>query len=363
MKIKNLYEHLNDIAPFFLQENYDNSGVQFADLDESITNILISLDVTKDILDEAVENNSNTILCHHPLIFSPIKQIVKQKNPLLYQAVTRKINLIAMHTNYDLAEGGLNDYVAKMLGIKKIAPLQESGEKLFKFAVYVPEKYMEKLNEAIFEAGAGQIGKYKNTSFRFAGEGTFTPQEGTHPFIGKIGERETVSEIKIETIVSERNLQSVIQAMKSIHPYEEPAYDIYELRNKPSFGIGLHGMIGHKVNLKEYSVLIKNKLNAKCIRLIQSNNRPVKKIALCTGGGSSLLEQAGRLGIDVFITGDISYHHALRAKEMNLNILEVEHFDTEKFFVHAIYKQLIKSGISKDIMLKSNKMLSPYQLI
>ena len=363
MKVKNLLNNLDNIAPFFLQESFDNSGIQFADLDALVTKILLSLDVTLGVLNEALENKANLIITHHPLLFSPLKQITKQKNPLLYQVVTHKINLVAFHTNYDLAEKGLNDYVANLLGIKKIAPLQSSSEKIFKFAVYVPVQHADKVSQAIFEAGAGRIGRYTETSFNISGKGTFKPAEGTNPFIGKIGEKEEVQEIKIETVVTERDLDSVVQAMKSVHPYEEPAYDIYELKTKPSYGIGIFGEINKETEISEFSLEVKNRLQAQYVRLIKSNNRKIKRVALCTGSGSSLLEQVNNKDADLYITGDITYHTALRAKELGLNVLDVEHFDTEKFFVEALYNQLIKLGISKDILIKSKKMESPYQII
>jgi len=363
MKVKNLLNNLDKIAPFFLQESFDNSGIQFADLDAPITKILLSLDVTQDVLDEALGNKANLIIAHHPLLFSPLKQITKQKNPLLFKIITNKINLLALHTNYDLAENGLNDYVAKLLGIKKIAPLQSSSEKIFKFAVYVPIQYADKVSQAIFEVGAGKIGKYTETSFNITGEGTFKPTEGTNPFIGKIGEREEVQEIKIETVVAERNLDSVVQAMKSVHPYEEPAYDVYELKTKPSYGIGIFGEIDKEVEISKFSLEVKSRLQARYLRLIQSNNRKIRKVALCTGSGGSLLEQVSRKDADLYITGDINYHTALRAKELGLNVLDVEHFDTEKFFVEALYNQLIKFGIPQNILIKSKKMESPYKLL
>ncbi|MEA2020873.1 MAG: Nif3-like dinuclear metal center hexameric protein [Candidatus Caldatribacteriota bacterium] len=363
MKVKTLLNNLDIIAPFSLQENFDNSGIQFADLDDSVTNILLSLDITEEILDEAVKNNVNLILTHHPLLFSPLKQITKQNNPLLFKTASNKINLIAMHTNYDLAEGGLNDYVANLLGIKKIAHLQESSEKIFKFAVYVPIKYAKKISQALFDAGAGKIGNYTETSFNITGKGTFKPMEGTNPFMGKIGKREEVEEIKIETVVAERDLDLVVQAMKNAHPYEEPAYDIYKILSKTTSGIGLWGKIDNETGLEKYSNRAKDILQAKYARLIKANDRKIKNIALCTGAGSSLLEQVGNMNIDLYITGDITYHNALRAKEIGLNILEIEHFDSEKFFVESLYEQLIKFGISKDILIKSKKMESPYQLL
>ena len=363
MKVKKLLNSLDKIAPFFLQEEYDNSGIQFADLEAPVKKILLCLDVTQEILNEAMKNKVNLIISHHPLLFSSLKQITKQKNLLLYQVITSQINLMAMHSNYDLVEGGLNDYVANLLGIKKIAPLQRSVEKVFKFAVYVPVKYANKVSRALFDAGAGKIGNYTKTSFNITGQGTFRPMEGTNPFIGKIGKKETVSEIKIETVIPERNLESVIQAMKNAHPYEEPAYDIYEILNKPSYGIGLRGKIEKKLPLKEFSLWLKEKLQAKYVRLIKSNDRKIQKVALCTGGGSSLIENVSNLDIDLYITGDITHHHALRAKELKLNILEIEHFDTEKFFVEAIYNQLVKSGIPKSILIKSKRMSSPYKIL
>jgi len=260
----------------------------------NMVNILLSLDLTEEVLDKAIKNGANVILTHHSTLFSPLKQITKENKPLLFKALTYKINLLAMYTNFDLAEKGLNDYVGNLLGIKKIAPLQRSPEKVFKFAVYVPIQSAGKVRQAIFEAGAGKIGNYTKTSFNITGQGTFKPMEGTNPFIGKIGEKETVSEIKIETVVSERNLESAVQAMKSAHPYEEPAYDIYEILNKPSYGICLWGKIDN---------------------------------------------------------------------ELGLNVLKLEHFDTEKFFVEAIYSQLVKLGISKALLVKSKKMELPYQLL
>jgi len=363
MKIKEILNILDNIAPFSLQESFDNSGIQFADLDTPITKTLLSLDVTQEVLDEAIKNKANLIITHHPLLFSPLKQITKQKNPLLFRAIINKINLIAMHTNYDLAENGLNDYVGNLLGIKKITPLQSSSEKIFKFAVYVPVQHADKVSQAIFKAGAGKIGRYAETSFNVAGKGTFKPLQGTHPFIGKIGKREEVQEIKIETIVTERDLNSVVQAMKDAHPYEEPAYDVYELLAKSSYGIGLLGETNNQLELIKFSCWVKEKLQARYVRFIKSNNRKIKKIALCTGGGGSLLEQVNNKGADLYITGDITYHTALRAKELGLNILDVEHFDTEKFFIKAIYEQLIKFGISKDTLIKSRKMESPYNVL
>jgi dinuclear metal center YbgI/SA1388 family protein len=362
MNVTKFVSILNDIAPFFLQEQYDNSGIQIVDLDADIQKVLISLDLTSDIVDEAIQNKANVILSHHPIMFSTVKNITKQKNPALFKAIVNNINLVAMHTNFDLAEDGLNDYVGKLLGIKKIKPIKRRAEKTYKFAVYVPVDYADKVRNALFGAGAGKIGNYGETSFNLQGSGTFTPLDGTDPFIGKKGKKEKVKEIKIETVVFERNINSVLMAMKKVHPYEEPAYDIYEIIGRPSSGIGMVGEV-KKQRLKDFARFVKARLDAKHVRLIGAKDVFVRRVALCTGGGISLLNEVQNLGVDIYITGDITHHAALSAQEIDLNLLDVEHFDTEKFFVDAIYEHLVDRGIPGKVLLKSKKMQSPYTVL
>ncbi len=363
MKVYEILSILDQIAPFFLQESFDNSGIQFVDLENEVNKILLGLDLTQEVLEEAIKNDANLIITHHPLIYSPLKKITKQDNPIFFELITNKINLISYHTNFDLAENGLNDYLLKLLKIKKIRPIKISSEKSYKFVVYVPRNYAPKISEAIFKAGAGKIGNYTETSFYIDGKGTFKPMPGCQPCIGEIGKREEVEETKIETVVSERFLDSVIKAMKKAHPYEEPAYDIFEIFTKPNYGIGWIGELTRSLSISQFSLQIKEKLHAKYVRLIKAHSRPIKKIALCAGGGSFLLEQVRKSEVDLYLTGDIKYHDALHAKEIGLNILEVEHFETEKFFQDALYSQLIKFNIPEQIIIKSKKLKSPYQLI
>ncbi len=363
MKIKKLLKILDQIAPFFLQEKYDNSGVQFADLNEDIIKILICLDVTEEIIQEAIREKCNVILSHHPLFFHPFYRITKQDNPLAYQLIYHHINLIAIHTNFDLAENGLNDYVGQLLDLKKVAALKSSPEKIYKLAVYVPEQYQNPLQEALFQAGAGQIGNYSETSFSLSGEGSFKPLVGTQPFIGQTGKRELVSEIKIETIFGERILSKIIEAIQQNHPYEEPVYDIYQLETHSSAGIGMTAKLDKEEKLENIGEIIKKKLLAPYVKLIQANQKDIKTVALCTGSGGSLIDKCIEKEVDLFITGDIDYHEALKAKEVGLNIIDVEHFSTEKYFVPAIRKQLIQCQIPEDSLISSQKMASPFQLL
>ena len=362
MKIKELISVLDTIAPFFLQEKYDNSGVQIADLDEKIGKILLCLDVTEDVVQEAIDRRCNVLISHHPLFFLPLNRITKQENPVAYQLLHYNINLIAFHTNFDLAENGLNDYFGKLLGLKKTDCLEESPEKTLKLAVYVPLKYQEKLLDALFQSGAGNIGNYSETSFSASGKGSFKPLEGSKPFIGKTGERESVQEIKIETVFRERDLNRVINAVHQNHPYEEPAYDIYQLETKSKTGIGSIAKLDSEQSLVNICETIKKELGIPYLRVVQSKKQGIKTIALCSGGGGSLLEKAIQKKADLFITGDIKHHEALRAREMGLNIIDIEHFYTERYFVPALKEQLMGAGFPKKLLFASEKMSPSFQL-
>ncbi len=362
MKIIDLINTIDKIASFFLQQDFDNSGVQHADLDQKIKKILICLDVTQEIIEEALEQDCNTILSHHPLFFPPLAKITKQENPLVYKLIYHHINLIAVHTNYDLAENGLNDYVGRLLKLNKIDCIEESSEKTLKLAVYVPEKYCRKLQKALFLAGAGNIGHYSETSFIFPGKGSFKPLEGTTPFLGKIGKREIVNEIKIETVFRERDRDKIIATIYKNHPYEEPAYDIYQLHSNSKIGIGLIAKLPIEENLEIIGKKVKKILDIPYLRMVRTDKQKIKTIALCTGSGGSLLSKALQKKADLLITGDIKHHEALKAKEMGLNIIDIEHFYTEKFFVPAIAEQLVKERVPEYLLSTSAKMYSPFQL-
>ncbi len=363
MKVGELISKIDNFAPFFLQESYDNSGLQFGDLEEEVKKVVLSLELTEVSVNFAIKNNANVVLSHHPILFFSVKNIVKQDMPTLYKAIKNGINVVAAHTNFDIAENGLNDFVGNMLEIEKEGPIQYSHEKIYKFAVYVPKQHADEVRKAVFEAGAGKIGKYGDTSFNVSGIGTFKPMEGTHPFIGAVGETSTVDEIKIETVVPERFLNRVIFAMKQSHPYEEPAYDIFELKSVSSnSGIGMVGKLGKKFSLPEFAQFVKSRLNARYVRFIGDKNVGIERVAFCSGSGFSLINSVRSKNVDLFISGDITYHNAIRAKEIGVNILDVEHFDTEKFFVPAMKKSLLTVGANVEL-IEFNDEKSPFDLL
>lgn len=363
MRIKELLNSIDSFAPFFLQESYDNSGIQFGDEDAEINKIVLALDVSKGSVDFAIKNDANVLLTHHPILFFATKRITKREKPLLYKAITNGLNIIAAHTNFDIAENGLNDYVGNLLGIKKESSLQPAAEKIYKFSFYVPRNFANSVREAVFNAGAGKIGGYDKSSFNIEGIGTFRSLEGTDPFIGEIGKLSKTEETKVETVVTERNLGKVINALLSAHPYEEPAYDVFELKRSVNFGVGMKGVLEKTYSLAEFAGFVKETLNARYVRFVGCPDASVKKVALCTGAGSSLVESVAGTGTDVFITGDITYHTAMRAREIGLNLIDVEHFDTEKFFACAMEERL-KDVLPDNIdIIKFENERSPFEIL
>jgi len=360
MKLKELLNILNEIAPFFLQEEDDNSGLQFGDLESDTGNILLALDLTKEVVKEAEELNINTIITHHPVIFKPVKSIEKSKNEALFYAITNGINLVSFHTNFDIAESGLNDYFINLLNLKKIKPILESKEKVYKIVTYVPEEYALRVRNAMFESGAGHIGNYDECSFSSIGTGTFRPLPNANPFIGTQNIRASVKEVKIEAILRERNLQKVLSNLRKAHPYEEPAIDVYEILFEKNYGIGAIGTVEQEQNVQDFIAFFKKKTHTNYVRYIGDLNAKISKIAVCTGSCSSLFEYLTDLHL--FITGDIGYHTALAMKERGLNILDVEHFETEKFFKEALFERL-KNYIDIESIKLSSVEKSPFYLI
>jgi len=362
MNLKELIAVIDSFAPFFAQESYDNSGIQCGDFESVVDKILLALDITVDVVKEAKNIGANTILTHHPPLFFPQKRIIKSDNEAFFEAISNRINVVSAHTNFDLATNGLNDYFCKLIGVKKIKPILDSSEKTYKLAVYVPKGYEESIANSLFGSGAGSIGNYSETSFNIEGTGTFKPNERAHPFIGTSGKREQVGEIKIETVVRERDLSSAIESLKKSHPYEAPAYDIYEIKSESIDGIGALGEIDKEISIGEFAASMKKKTNANYLRLIGKRESIVKTVAVCTGAGGSLISNVKHSNVDLFITGDLTYHQALDLREAGLNTIEIEHYDSEKFFVEAMYENL-SLYIDKNIILKSNSMKSPFEII
>jgi dinuclear metal center YbgI/SA1388 family protein len=318
--------------PLELQENFDNSGFLVGDADKVINKALVCLDVSFKIIEEASEYGADIIISHHPLIFTPMKSITysDEIGRCVMELIKRNVALYSSHTSFDNARGGMNDILTNMMGLKNTGVLcNDHKEKLYKIAVYVPESHEQQVRSAMLDAGAGHIGEYSYCSFNTKGTGTFLPLEGTSPYIGTQGKLEKVNEIKIETIAKESILDDVIKSMLHVHPYEEPAYDIYPLRNSLPNGTGRYGDLEGQYTLRELAERAKKVFSAPYVTIAGDENRFIKKVAVVGGAGMDFARDAALQGCDVLITGDMKHHEAIDAAAMGLSIIDAGHYYTE----------------------------------
>ncbi|CCO09120.1 Nif3-like dinuclear metal center hexameric protein [Desulforamulus hydrothermalis] len=338
---------IESFAPRGLAEDWDNSGWQLGDPGAAVKTVLLALDVDQTILQEAREKQANLILCHHPLFMKGIKNIRldEPKGALVAELLKNNIAVYAAHTNLDSAVGGVNELLAARLGLSGADVLQPArGEKYYKLAVFVPAEHTEAVQQALAGAGAGWIGNYSDCTFQVRGTGTFRPRSGSHPFIGEQGELARVEEIRLETIVPAGKVKTVLAAMLAAHPYEEVAYDLYALENRPAAG-GL-GRIGNLANPKSFAdlvIAVKEALGLATVKVGGGMWREVRRVAVCGGAGGELWPLAAAQGADVFITGDIKYHTAQDMLAAGLNFIDAGHFATEHVILPALQERLTEA--------------------
>ncbi len=304
---------------------------------------MVSLDAGEDAIDAAIGKGCQLLLTHHPLILQPQKSIdlAKPSGLLLAKAIRHSLNIVSLHTNFDIASGGINDLLAERLGLVSSAPLTaEHVEHFVKLAVFVPKGHEEKVMEALFRF-SGFMGNYSECSFLTPGTGTFMPHSGARPFIGSIGAREYVEETKIEVLIREPDVDAAMAALTAVHPYEEPAVDLFHLANRgPREGLGRVGEIPCSISLRDLAARIKDEFSLEGLRYVGEGERLIRKISLCGGSGASLLKQAHRLGADVLVTGDVKYHDARDAMGLGLGLIDMGHFASEILMVNGLIKRL-----------------------
>lgn len=326
-----------------LAEDWDNVGLQVGDPGAPLDRVIVSLDPSLAAVQAARDAGAQALVTHHPLLFRPIKRLSPDDavGRVLWAAVRDGIAIISAHTNLDCAVEGLNAWLAAKLGVSRSAPLQQVAGDYLKLVVFVPVGHEDAVADALFSAGAGQIGAYDQCSFRSQGEGTFRPGPETQPFIGEVGQREKTPEIRLETILAKRKLARILDKMQKAHPYEEVAYDVVPLQNQvPGAGLGRIGTLDRETTLDAFAAKVKEVLGCDHLRLIGAAQRPVHKVALCGGSGAGLLQTAHRQGADVLVTGDIKYHDARQAEELDMALVDAGHFATEKLMVEQVVESL-----------------------
>lgn len=346
-KISDIISFFEKIAPFSLQESYDNSGLIVGNKNTIVKKILVTLDVTEAVVSEAVAKKANLIVAHHPIIFRGLKSLTGKNyvERTIIEAIKNDIAILAVHTNADNIDQGVNHKICEILQLQNCKILRPMQNKLKKLATFVPKNHAQKVRNAIFEAGAGHIGNYDNCSYNISGEGTFRANDAANPFVGKIGSTHTEPEIKVETIFPTYKQNQIISALKNAHPYEEVAYDIYPLDNiSEKNGAGMIGELAKETDEKEFLLQLKNKFFVPVLKHTKLLNKKIKKVALCGGAGSFLLKDAIKQKADIFISGDFTYHQFFDA-ENKLIIADIGHYESEQF-TKQLFFDIIKKNFT-----------------
>ena len=361
MIVKQITDAIEAYAPLIYQESYDNCGLQVGNPQAEVTGILLSLDVTEAIVDEAIARGCNMIVAHHPLIFSGLKQISGRNyvEKVVIKAIKHDINIYAAHTNLDNMAHGVNAKIAEKLGLQDVKILVPKTGIVSKLYTYAPADAAAKVREALFAAGAGSIGRYSECSFNTPGTGSFRPQEGTNPTIGQAGgPREEVAEVKIEVIVEKHLERAVLAALFSNHPYEEVAYELIPLPNpNQQIGAGMIGTLPAPVEASEFLSRVKRQMKADCIKHTTLTGRHIQKVAVCGGSGSFLLADAIRQNADIFITADYKYHQFFDA-EGRIIIADIGHYESEQY-TPEIFEAILKKKFPNFAILLSNLITNP----
>ncbi len=342
-KIKHIIAALEKEAPLSYQESWDNCGLLVGNNNNEISSILLTVDVTEQVINEAINKKTNLIIAHHPIIFKGLKSLTG-KNDVersVIKAIKNDIAIYAMHTNLDTFPKGVSYKMAEKLSLKNIQTIDITSSKLKKLVVYVPKSHADKIRKAILEMGAGHIGKYNQCSFNTEGKGTFRALENSKPFVGEIGEIHTENEIRIETIFPPHLQNEIVQNMLSAHPYEEVAYDIYTLDQKDkSIGLGKIGELSEAIDEKDFLLKLKQIFNLQNLRHSPLTGKKIKKVAVCGGSCSFLIQKAKRKA-DIFVTADIKYHEFFEA-ENDLLIADIGHFESEQYSKDIFYDIISK---------------------
>jgi dinuclear metal center YbgI/SA1388 family protein len=342
MKVKDITEHLETIAPRAYQESYDNSGLLTGEPSQEITGALITLDCIEEVVDEAIAKKANLIIAHHPIIFKGLKKITGSNyvERTILKAIRNNIAIYAVHTNLDNVHTGVNKKIAQKIGLKNLKVLAPRHDTLTKLVTFIPKDHTNNVLQALYKAGAGQIGDYKNCSFQTEGTGTFMPVGNATPHTGKLNEQEKVTEDRAEVVFATHLEGRIIGALRASHPYEEVAYYLTRLANvNQEVGAGMVGELEQPLEPIEFLKRLKTSMNLTAIRHTRLLEQKVKKIAVCGGSGSFLLGQAIRSGADFFVTADFKYHEFFDA-EGKITIADIGHYESE-IFTKELLKEIL----------------------
>lgn len=344
MKIKEILHTIEQLAPIPLQESFDNSGVQVGDVNQEAKGAVVCIDVTEAVLEEAIALGCNLVISHHPLAFRSFKSLTGKNyvERCMIMACKHDIVVYAAHTNLDNAAEGINLYLANLLNLQHIRILDPQKGKLQKLVTFVPHSHVDVVRNALFNAGAGNIGNYDSCSYNIIGEGTYRAGENANPFLGEIGELHTEPETRIEVVLPAYKQSEILRALISVHPYEEPAYDFYALENSWSqIGSGIVGTLPEESDEEDFLYVLKDTLHLSSIQYSKLRGQAVRDVAICSGAGAFLIPKAISYGADVFITGEAKYNDYYDVEDKIL-LATVGHYESEIFTKNIFFDIISK---------------------
>ena len=344
MKIKEITQFIEELSPLAYAEDFDNVGLLVGDFETKVTGILVTLDCLEETVDEAIQSKCNLIVSFHPIIFSGLKKI-NGKNYVeraVIKAIKNDIAIYAMHTALDNTNRGVSDKMADVLGLKNKKVLIPKAKTLKKLTTYVPPSSAEEVRQALFEAGAGNIGKYSHCSFNASGEGTYLGNEESDPAVGEKEVMQQVSELLITVIFDSHLEAKLLRALRKSHPYEEIAFDIITVDNRhPEIGMGMVGDLAEETGTKQFLSSLKSTFGTPVLRHSRLSSRTIRKVAVLGGSGSFAIEDAIASGADVYVTSDLKYHDFFRA-ENRIVLVDVGHYESEQFTKNLLADYLTK---------------------
>lgn len=366
MKVEDIAHRVEELYPPALAQSWDNVGLLIGDPAKDVKNVLLTIDVTNGVVAEAKKLKTGLIVSYHPIIWDGLKKVTSEwPTRVVYELVRSGISVYSIHTSLDVVAGGVNDGLAEMVGIADGKPIGDyvaypAGDN-YKLVVFVPIEFTAEVSNAVFAAGAGSIGNYSHCGFSAEGTGTFLPQKGAKPAIGRKGKLEQVIETRFEAIVPSEKLTDVIAAMKKVHPYETPAFDVFKLHNSgPMFGLGRIGELAIPMRLPQIIKRIRQATGARAFGLIGDKNKLVRRAAVCAGTCGRIINLVIAAKADLYLTGELKHHQALAAQEAGLSCICLSHTVSERFILKKIAKQLQKRAKGVKIAI-SKKDADPFE--
>ncbi len=348
MILKELAFRLDRIFNIDLALDWDKVGLQIGNSGSNIEKVLLTVDVNRDVVNEAIEKGVDLIISHHPLIFNPVNTILSSNDTEkeILELVENKIAVYIAHTNYDLMDGGLADQLAEKIGLAETSKFGTVSRKWYKFVVFVPEEAEDKVRKAMCSHGGGKWHNYSGCTFSSRGKGTFTPMEGSDPHTGKVGKESFVDEVRIECIVDSVDLDGLIDAAIKAHPYEEAAYDVSRIRNRFEVGgMGRYGELEKPMTLEDFFRDIKERLGIDGFNWISGGmedigSTMVSRIAVGCGSANSLTSLFTGLDCDLVVVGEINYSNATRIVESGKILVALGHGVSESLSMDDMYSKL-----------------------